>query len=138
MNLEKAIQIAVKCHDGQKDKAGRPYILHPLHLMNNVSNEEEKIVAILHDVIEDSDYTFEDLRKDGFKENIIDALMLLTHNKDVDYFEYIDNIKNNKIAKTIKIQDLKHNLDITRLDNLDEKAIENLKKYFKAYKSLTE
>ncbi len=137
MNLEKAIKIAVKCHKGQKDKGGKPYILHPLHVMNNVSSEDEKIVAILHDVIEDANYPIEDLKKEGFKDQIIEALVYLTHDKKVDYFAYIEKIKDNALAKTVKIQDLKHNLDVTRLESLDESAVNNLKKYFMAYKILT-
>lgn len=137
MNLEKAIQIAVKHHEGQKDKGGKPYILHPLYVMSKVNTETEKIVAILHDVVEDSNYTTEDLINDGFSNEIIEALTLLTHNKSEDYFDYIYKIKQNKLAKTIKLEDLKHNLDITRLDTLDDKTIENLKKYWQAYKILT-
>lgn len=136
MNLDKAIELAIKYHQGQKDKGGNPYILHPLHVMNNVRTEKEKIVAILHDVIEDSTYTFEDLKKDEFSSDIIEALVFLTHDKNTDYFDYIKKIKRNKLARNVKLEDLKHNLDITRLKTLDDKTFLNLKKYWEAYKIL--
>ena len=135
-NTIKAMKIAYKAHDGQKDKAGVPYIFHPIHLAEQMKAEEECIVALLHDVVEDTDVTFEDLEKE-FSQIIIDALKLLTHNKSVEYMEYIKNIKNNPIARKVKLADLNHNSDKTRLLSITEKDIERYNKYQKAIQILS-
>ena len=101
-----------------------------------MDTEEECIVALLHDVVEDTEVTFEELEKD-FSKTIIDALKLLTHDKDTDYFEYIKKIKSNPLAKKVKLADLKHNSDETRLENITEKYITRNKKYVKAIKILS-
>ncbi len=135
-NTKKAIIIAYNAHINQKDRSGLPYILHPIHLAEQMDTEEECIVALLHDVVEDTEVTFKELEKD-FSKTIIDALKLLTHDKDTDYFEYIEKIKSNPLAKKVKLADLKHNSDETRLENITEKDITRNKKYVKAIKILT-
>lgn len=136
-NTRKAMKIAYKVHDGQVDKAGLPYIFHPIHLAEQMDTEEECIVALLHDVVEDTDVTFEDLEKE-FSQTVIDALKLLTHDKSVDYMEYVKTIKNNPIARNVKLADLKHNSDMTRLLSVTEKDIERYNKYQKAIQILSE
>ena len=135
-NTKKAIIIAYNAHINQKDRSGLPYILHPIHLAEQMDTEEECIVALLHDVVEDTDITFEELEKE-FSKTIIDALKLLTHDKDTDYFEYIEKIKSNPLAVKVKLADLKHNSDETRLENITEKDIARNKKYVKAIKMLS-
>ena len=135
-NTRKAIIIAYNAHINQKDRSGLPYILHPIHLAEQMDTEEECIVALLHDVVEDTEVTFKELEKD-FSKTIIDALKLLTHDKETDYFEYIEKIKTNPLAKKVKLADLKHNSDETRLENITEKDITRNKKYVKAIKILS-
>lgn len=127
--IEIAIQIALDAHKGQTDKGGHPYILHPLRVMHNVSNIDEKIVAVLHDVVEDSNYTFADLAKKGISNKCIEALMLLTHEKGMPYMAYIDKIKSNKLATLVKLSDLKDNCDLSRLSDVGDKDKERVKKY---------
>ncbi len=136
--LEKAIEIAVEAHKGQVDRAGRPYILHPLHLMMQMETEEEMITAVLHDVIEDSDVTLADLAAAGFPEPVRTALALLTHDKTTTSYEaYVAAIKPNPLAQRVKLADLAHNMDIRRPSTLDEKGIVRLKRYGRAWKTLT-
>ena len=137
MDMCLAYMIANKAHKGQVDKAGKPYILHPLHVMKRVSTENEKIVALLHDVIEDTDCTMEDLRKAGFSETVLEALSLMTHDKAVPYMDYVAKIKENPIARAVKIADLYHNMDLTRIPNPTEKDYERLEKYKAALRYLT-
>lgn len=136
-NIKKAINIAYSAHMGQNDKFGIPYIFHPVHLAELMETEDECIVAILHDVVEDTDITFEQLEKE-FSYRVIEALKLLTHDKKVPYDEYIIKLKDNCIAKKVKLADLKHNSDITRLNHLTPKDIIRNKKYEKAIKILSE
>lgn len=135
-NTKKAIIIAYNAHINQKDRSGLPYILHPIYLAEQMDTEEECIVALLHDVVEDTDITLEELEKE-FSKTVIDALKLLTHDKDTDYFEYIEKIKSNPLAVKVKLADLKHNSDETRLENITEKDIARNKKYVKAIKMLS-
>ena len=135
-NTKKAIIIAYNAHINQKDRSGLPYILHPIHLAEQMDTEEECIVALLHDVVEDTDVTLEELEKE-FSKTVIDALKLLTHDKDTDYFEYIEKIKSNPLAVKVKLADLKHNSDETRLENITKKDIARNKKYVKAIKMLS-
>ena len=139
MNLEKAIQIAVEAHAGAKDRGGKPYILHPIGVMMRCETEDEKIVAILHDVVEDTEWTFEALRKAGFSETIIEALETVTkHSEDEDYDEFVQRSLKNEIGRKVKIADLRENLDVTRIGELNEKDIERINKYKRALKTLTE
>ena len=139
MNLERAIQIAVEAHAGVKDKGGKAYILHPISVMMRCETDEEKIVAILHDVIEDTDWTFEALREEGFAETIIEALKTVTKDsEDEDYDEFIQRSLKNEIGRKVKIADLRENLDVTRIGVLTDKDIERINKYKRALKTLTE
>ena len=136
-NTRKAMKIAYDAHHGQLDKSGVPYVYHPIHLAEQMKTEEECIVALLHDVVEDTDITFEQLEKE-FSANVIQALRLLTHDKSVDYMDYVRKIKDNPIAKNVKLADLHHNSDVTRLDKMSEKDKLRNKKYNEAMKILTE
>ena len=134
---KKAINIAYNAHMGQVDKSGVSYIFHPFHLAESMDTEDECIVALLHDVVEDTNVTFEDLEKE-FSSNVIEALKLLTHDKSVPYDEYVLKIKDNPIAKKVKLADLKHNSDTTRLDHITPEDIARNKKYENAIKVLSE
>ncbi|ADE39518.1 HD domain-containing protein [Candidatus Puniceispirillum marinum] len=139
MNLERAIQIAVEAHAGAKDRGGKAYILHPISVMMRCETDEEKIVAILHDVVEDTDWTFEALREEGFTETIIEALKTVTkHSEDEDYDEFVQRSLKNEIGRKVKIADLRENLDVTRIGELTDKDIERINKYKRALKTLTE
>ena len=138
MNLERAIQIAVEAHAGAKDRGGKAYILHPISVMMRCETDEEKIVAILHDVVEDTDWTFDSLRQEGFTETIIEALKTVTkHSEDEDYDEFIQRSLKNEIGRKVKIADLRENLDVTRIGELTDKDIERINKYKRALKTLT-
>lgn len=133
----KAMRVAYQAHKNQFDKAQVPYIYHPIHLAEQMNTELECIVALLHDVVEDTDMTFLDLEK-IFSSEVIEILKLLTRDKRTDYMEYIKKIKTNKVAKKIKIADIIHNSDETRLDVIDEDSIKRRKRYQKALKYLKE
>ena len=134
---KKAIKLAYKAHKDQYDKAGVPYINHPLHLAESMDDEYTTIAALLHDVVEDTNITLDDLAKE-FPKEVIDALKLLTHHKGVPYMDYVAKIKTNDIAKAVKIADLKHNSDLTRLDNITDKDLERVKKYQEALELLND
>lgn len=139
MNLERAIEIAVEAHSGVKDKGGAPYILHPLAVMHSLETENEKIVGVLHDVVEDSDWTFEKLAEEGFSIEIVDAVRSVTKSsEDSDYSDFIRRVKRNPIGKKVKIADLKHNMDVTRIPDLSNDDLDRLIKYKAALKSLVE
>ena len=139
MNLERAIKIAVEAHAGVKDRGGKAYILHPLSVMMRVETDAEKIVAVLHDVIEDTDWTFDNLSEEGFSEEIIDALKSVTKTSDEeDYDQFVLRAQKNEIGRKVKIADIKENLDVTRLDHLTEKDTARINKYKKALRLLTE
>lgn len=136
--LERAIQIATEAHNGQFDKAGREYIGHPIRVMEMGKTEDEKIVGVLHDVIEDSDWTFERLEAEGFSQEVINALRCVTKtSENENYDDFIDRVKKNPLATAVKINDLTDNMDIRRLPYLSDKDVKRLKKYLKAYKRLT-
>lgn len=132
---KKAMTIAYNVHMNQFDKAGIPYIYHPIHIAEQMDTETECIVALLHDVVEDTKITFKQLEKE-FNNEIIEILKLLTHDKNVDYMEYIKEIKKNKIAKKVKIADIMHNSDKTRLNRITSKDITRINKYKKALEIL--
>ncbi len=135
--LEKAIIIAVSAHQGQVDKGGNPYILHPLAVMLSLEDEIERICAVLHDVIEDTDITLEYLKNEGFSNEVLTALDALSRRKDESYDEFIDRIINNKIACHVKLADLKHNMDLSRIKQPSQKDYDRIKKYQKAVKALS-
>lgn len=135
INYIKALIIMFKAHKRQKDKAGKIYIFHPLKVSFGVKTKDDKIVALLHDVIEDSNYTIEDL--DFLTEKQKYSLNLLSHKKDEPYFDYIEKIKDDDIAKQVKLSDLKHNSNLKRLKNITEKDLERIEKYKKAIEILS-
>ena len=136
--LERAIEIAVEAHRGQVDTAGCEYVEHPLRVMASGRTLEEKIVGVLHDVVEDSDWTFARLEAEGFSADVIDALRCVTKLSDSEpYDKFIARIKKNPLAVAVKLNDLADNMDIRRLPYISEKDVKRLKKYLKAYKQLT-
>ena len=135
---EKALKLCFEAHKDQLDKSGMPYVFHPFHLAEQMKTEDETIVALLHDVVEDTDTTIADLISMNFNENVIEAISLLTHDADVDYFDYVRAIKENEIARAVKLSDLRHNSDLSRLRVVDEWALKRNEKYLKAIKILTE
>lgn len=134
---KKAMKIAYEAHKDQTDKSGIPYIYHPIHLAEQMNDEQTTCVALLHDVVEDTDITLSDLRNEGFPEPALEALRLMTHDKSVPYMDYVRKIKENPIARAVKLADLRHNSDLTRLDVVDEKARERVEKYRKAIEILS-
>lgn len=136
--IKKALKIAFAAHKNQVDKSGIPYIFHPYEVAQQMTTEYEICTALLHDVIEDTDVTAEDLRAAGFPENILEALLLLTHDETVPYEVYIQAIKINPLARAVKIADLTHNSNPDRLDIIDEKAKSRFQQYAKAKKYLCE
>lgn len=137
--LSKAIEIALLAHKGQKDKSGAEYILHPLRVMEKGNTEVERICGILHDVVEDSDWTFEMIANEGFSEEIISALKCLTkESEDENYDKFIERVTKNPIAVKVKINDLLDNMNITRLKILEEQDLKRLNKYLKAFQKLTD
>ena len=134
---KKAMKIAFAAHKNQTDKNGIPYIYHPIHLAEQMADEKTICVALLHDVVEDTDITFEQLVREGFPDDIIEALKLLTHDDSIQYVDYVKEIKSNPIAAAVKLADLKHNSDLTRLDVIDEKAINRAEKYENAIRLLS-
>ena len=135
---KKALKLCFEAHKNQLDKSGMPYVFHPFHLAEQMETEETVVAALLHDVMEDTDYTAEDLKEMGFDGDILEALLLLTHQDGVDYMDYVKKIKSSPIARAVKLADLTHNSDLTRLDTVDQKALERKEKYKKAIEFLTE
>ena len=136
--LDRAKAIATSAHEGQVDKAGKPYIDHPIRVMNMGKTVEEKIAGVLHDVVEDSDWTFEMLEKEGIPKDVMDALRCVTKlSEDEDYDHFIERVKTNPLAVKVKLNDLKANMDITRLGEVTEKDLARLNKYIRAYRQLT-
>ena len=134
--IEKSLEIALKAYAGQTDKAGETYILHPLRLMARMETEEEKSVALLHDVIEDSDYTAEDLINNGIPTNVVDAVLSLTKQNGENYEKFIERVLKNKLASKIKIVDIEDNINILRLNTINNKDLERIAKYHKAWQTL--
>ena len=133
---KKALKICFNAHKDQVDKTGMPYVFHPFHLAETMDTEDEVCVALLHDTVEDTSVTFEELIKEGFNETIINALKLLTHNDDTPYMEYVARIKENPLARKVKIADLYHNSDLTRLDLTKDKVPPKYDTYLAAIKYL--
>ena len=130
--VDLALSIARKAHEGQLDKAGVDYIEHPIYVASQVDTEEEKAVALLHDVIEDSPFTAEELLLAGLPETVVTAVQILSKKKGQDYQTYLENVKSNSLARVVKLADLKHNSDLSRLETITDKDLERLEKYKKA------
>lgn len=134
--INEALNLCCQAHQGQTDKAGLPYYLHPIHVAYQMNDENTITTALLHDIVEDTDYTIEDLLSMGFSQEVCEAVSILTHNKNDSYMDYIRKIKNNPIARIVKIADLKHNSDLSRLYTITEQDKQRVKKYLKALKIL--
>ena len=135
---KKALRICFDAHKEQNDKTGMPYVFHPFHLAEQMTDEISTVCALLHDVVEDTEMTLGDLSDMGFPKEVIEVLELLTHEKDVPYFDYVERISKNPIAKKVKLADLAHNSDLTRFDGekIDDYAIARNEKYKKAIEML--
>lgn len=136
--LEKAFQIAIDAHKGQTDKAGAPYIFHPIRVSNRCSTDDERIVALLHDTIEDTEVTAEYLLMEGFPRNIVDAILSVTRNEDENYEDFIKRSRLNPIGRQVKLHDLEDNMDISRLQQVTVHDLARLNKYIWAYQYLKE
>ena len=134
--IEKSLEIALKAYSGQKDKAGKTYILHPLRVMAKMETEEEMSVAILHDVIEDSDYTADDLLNEGIPSNVVEAVQLLSKEEGENYDQFVDRVLTNSLASKVKKADIEDNINILRLDSVSDIDLERVVKYHKAWKKL--
>ena len=134
--LEDAILLAVKAHRGRKDKAGAVYILHPLTVMLHMKTKDERIVAVLHDVVEDTKYTLEDLRKAGYSQKVLRSLDYLTKRDGEEYEEFIKRVKHNPLARKVKMADLKDNLDLKRIRKPKQRDFMRIEKYRRALSEL--
>lgn len=135
---KKAMKLCFAAHRDQTDKSGLPYVFHPIHLAEQMTDEETTVVALLHDVVEDTQYTLSDLGDMGYPLAVLEAIALMTHDDSVPYLEYVAKIKHNPIAKAVKLADLRHNSDLTRLDVVDERAMARAEKYAAAIRLLEE
>lgn len=135
---KKAICISFEAHKRQIDKGGMPYVYHPYHLAEQMDDEYSVCVALLHDVVEDTSIKLSDLRKYGFPDAVIEAVGAMTHADGVPYMEYVAGIKKNPIARKVKLADLRHNSDLSRLSTIDEKTAARIEKYRKAIDFLSE
>ncbi len=130
--LEQAIELAVKHHKGQYDKGGKPYILHPLRLMMSVDTDDEKIVAVMHDLVEDTHITIAYLRSAGFSEKVLSALDCVTNRDNEDYESFIERIAQNPLATKVKLADLEDNMDLSRISEPSKKDYKRIEKYKRA------
>lgn len=126
---KQALRLCFAAHKDQLDKSGLPYVFHPFHLAEQMTDEDTTTVALLHDVVEDTPYTFADLAAMGFPDRVLEALRLLTHSPEVPYMDYVAALKHNPIARAVKLADLRHNSDETRLDHMDDWARKRAEKY---------
>ncbi len=135
--LGRAIAIATEAHRDQKDRYGAPYILHPLRVMARTSSDLEKVVAVLHDVVEDTQWTFQDLQKEGFPVEVIEALKCVTKQEGEDYDHFVERSAANPIARHVKLADLEDNMDVRRMPDVKAEDLQRLQKYLKAWRRLT-
>lgn len=134
--LERAIEIATNAHRGQRDKAGEPYILHPLRIMMQMTDKTEMTVAVLHDVIEDTEVTRDDLLKWGFNVETVKAVECLTRQNGEKYKDFIHRISQNKLASIVKIKDLEDNMNLRRLQGVTQRDLNRVKKYKRSWDEL--
>ena len=135
---DKALQIAVRAHKGQKDKAGHDYILHPIRVSERCDDPRAKIVALLHDTIEDTDVTADYLREEGFTEEIVEAVLAVTRREGEEYNDYVRRAAQNELGRMVKRADLEDNMDIRRLPELTDRDVERLRKYLRAWQYIVE
>lgn len=133
---DRALRIAIRAHEGQQDKSGREYVMHPIRVAERCKDTRAKIVALLHDTIEDTDVTIEYLRKEGFPEEIIDAVLSVTKQDGENYEDFVRRAARNAIGKEVKIADLEDNMDIRRLKEIKEEDVDRLRKYLSAWQYL--
>ena len=133
---KRALKLCFAAHRDQTDKSGLPYVFHPFHLAEQMPDELTTVVALLHDVVEDTPYTLEDLARLGFPQKVLSSLARLTHDPSVPYLDYVAALKEDPIARQVKLADLRHNSDLTRLDHVDEKARQRAEKYAAAIRLL--
>lgn len=134
--LQRALEIAVTAHRDQRQRDGTPYALHPIKLALSLQGDEARMVALLHDVVEDTDWTFERLRGEGFSETVIEALRLLTHTDGSAYGDYIERIAGNPLATAVKMADLTDNMDLRRIPEPADRDFERVRKYHLAWQRL--
>ena len=134
--INEILKFIYKAHHGQYDKSGVPYVFHPFYVAEQMETEKEVITALLHDVLEDTDNSIEDIMRLGIEDEIIEAIKLLTHDKKIPYLEYVDNLKHNPLARKVKLGDLYHNSDVNRLEVDDEYTRKRREKYKKAIEIL--
>lgn len=134
--VERAVEVALRAHAGQKGKDGTPYVLHPLRLMTRMGTDVERMAAVLHDAVEDSALTLEELRGMGFPDEVVRVVGLLTHEEGMGYEEYVRRLAGDAVARRIKLADLEDNSDIRRLNGLEEADVERLRKYHRAWQIL--
>jgi len=137
-DIEEAIRIAVEAHRGQKDKAGAPYILHPLRMMFRMRTDAERMAAVLHDVVEDTPWTLDALRARGFPDEVVDAVDHLTRRDGESYDEFAGRAGRHPVARRVKIADLEDNMDLRRIGEVSEKDIERINRYLRAWRLLTD
>ena len=135
---DKALQIAIRAHKGQKDKAGHDYILHPIRVSERCDDPRAKIVALLHDTIEDTDVTADYLREEGFTEEIVEAVLAVTRREGEEYDDYVRRAAQNELGRMVKRADLEDNMDIRRLPELTDRDVERLRKYLRAWQYIVE
>ena len=135
---KKAMRLCFESHKEQTDKTGMPYVFHPFHLAEQMKDEDTTVVALLHDVVEDTDCTLDDLRAMGFSQRVIEAIGLMTHDPAVPYMDYVAVLKGNPITRAVKLADLRHNSDLTRFDSVTPGDLERKEKYLRAIALLEE
>jgi hypothetical protein len=129
---QRAMQICFEAHRDQVDKGGMPYVFHPFHLAEQIETEEETCTALLHDVMEDTAWTYEQLAAEGFPSSVMEALALLTHDDNTPYLDYVERLSGNRIAARVKLADLRHNSTAGRLPVIGEKERKRMRKYLRA------
>ena len=133
---DKALRIAMRAHEGQKDKAGQDYVTHPIRVAERCDDLRARVVALLHDTIEDSDVTADYLREEGFTEEIVEAVLAVTRREGEDYEAYVRRAAQNELGRIVKLADLEDNMDIRRLPELTDRDVERLRKYLRAWRGL--
>ena len=129
---KKALALCFQAHKDQLDKGGMPYVFHPFHLAEQMTDEDTTVLALLHDVVEDTPYTLEDLARMGFSPRVLEALALMTHDPAIPYMDYVAKIKANPLARAVKLADLRHNSDLSRLDSPNPRVLMRAEKYRQA------
>ena len=136
-DIEEAIRIAVEAHRGQKDRAGAPYVLHPLRLLFRVRTDAERMAAVLHDVVEDTAWTLDDLRAVGFADEVVDAVDALTRRKGESYEAFVDRAAAHPVARRVKLADIEDNLDLRRIGHVEGRDLERIDRYLRAWRRLS-